>query len=86
MTRRGHEAVRTCVACRQEGLKTGLIRVVRSPEGSAAVDLTGRAAGRGAYVHRSPACIESARKRRQIERALGASASLEFWGSLTLPE
>lgn len=84
MTTRGHEAVRTCVACRQEGLKTGLIRVVRSPEGSAVVDVTGRAPGRGAYLHPSPECIETARKRRQIERALGTVVPAEVWTELGL--
>ena len=84
MTTRRHEAVRTCVACRQEGLKTGLIRVVRSAEGSATLDLTGRAPGRGAYLHRSPECIETARKRRQIERALGTVVPAELWTELGL--
>lgn len=41
--------------------KRNLIRVVRSPEG-VAVDLTGKAAGRGAYVHDKRSCWESALK------------------------
>ena len=84
MPSRGHEAVRTCVACRQEGLKAGLIRVVRTPEGSATVDVNGRAPGRGAYLHRSPGCIEKARKSRQIEHALGASVPSDLWMELGL--
>ena len=39
------------------------MRLVRSPEGPLVVDPTGRAPGRGAYVHPQKACIERARKR-----------------------
>lgn len=74
--------IRTCVACREEAPKARLIRIVRSPEGSAAVDPTGHAAGRGAYLHREIACIEAARKRRQIERSLSANTSPELWANL----
>jgi hypothetical protein len=74
--------VRTCVACRQEGGKRELIRVVRNPDGVAAVDPTGRAPGRGAYLHRSPECVEVARKRRALDRALGAIVQPEVWAEL----
>ncbi|HEY6876087.1 MAG TPA: YlxR family protein [Candidatus Dormibacteraeota bacterium] len=77
-----HQPVRTCVACRQEAGKAALIRVVRRPDGSAGVDPTGHAPGRGAYLHRDPACIETARKRRQLERSLGAAVPQELWSQL----
>jgi uncharacterized protein len=77
-----HEPVRTCTGCREEAGKTGLIRVVRRPEGGAAIDLTGRAAGRGAYVHIDPVCVESARKRRSLERALHTTIQPELWFEL----
>jgi uncharacterized protein len=78
------EPVRTCVACRQEAGKDALIRLVRGPEGLAAMDPTGRASGRGAYLHRTQDCIEIARKRRQLERSLGgATVPLELWSELT---
>jgi predicted RNA-binding protein YlxR (DUF448 family) len=63
MATRGHKPVRTCVACREEGLKADLVRLVRSPDGLLVVDPTGRAPGRGAYLHRDAACAELARKR-----------------------
>lgn len=56
-----HIPQRTCVGCRQVMPKRNLIRVVRSPEG-VSVDLTGKAAGRGAYVHDKKSCWESALK------------------------
>jgi predicted RNA-binding protein YlxR (DUF448 family) len=76
------EPVRTCVACREEAGKGTLVRIVRQPDGSAAVDRTGHAAGRGAYVHAHGACIETARKRRALERSLKASIGLEVWAEL----
>jgi predicted RNA-binding protein YlxR (DUF448 family) len=76
---RGHKPLRTCIACRQEGLKPELVRLVRSPDGRAVVDLAGRAPGRGAYLHRAEDCIETARKRRNLERALGATTGPELW-------
>ncbi len=70
------------MACRQEAGKAALVRIVRRPDGSAAVDATGHAAGRGAYLHRDPACVEVARKRRNLERSLGAAVPQELWSEL----
>jgi predicted RNA-binding protein YlxR (DUF448 family) len=75
--------VRTCVACREEAGKGRLIRLVRSPDGGVVVDATGRMPGRGAYLHPDPACIEIARKRRSLDRALGAPVQPEVWSGLT---
>jgi predicted RNA-binding protein YlxR (DUF448 family) len=82
MQTRRHEPVRTCVACRQEAGKSSLVRVVRSADGAAGVDVTGRAQGRGAYLHRDPTCIEIARKKKALDRALKAEVSPEFWAEL----
>ena len=76
------EPVRTCVACRQEANKRTLVRVVRDAGGMAALDPTGRAPGRGAYLHREAACLEIARKKRALDRALKGSVSPEFWAEL----
>jgi predicted RNA-binding protein YlxR (DUF448 family) len=59
------------------------VRIVRRPDGLAAVDLTGKAPGRGAYLHRDAACIETARKRRHLERSLGAAVAPEVWAELS---
>jgi predicted RNA-binding protein YlxR (DUF448 family) len=70
------------VGCRQEAGKQGLIRIVKRVEGGAAIDTTGRATGRGAYVHGDPSCIETARKRRALDRALRTTIQPELWSSL----
>ena len=76
--------MRMCVGCREMKPKKELIRVVRPPEGSVMLDRTGKAAGRGAYVCPSSACLEKARKAKTLERTLeralskGRSASETF--------
>jgi predicted RNA-binding protein YlxR (DUF448 family) len=78
--------VRTCVACRGTEEKQQLIRLVRSSDGIVVLDPTGRALGRGAYLHPSTVCLETARKRRALERALKAALPDSFWSEIrTLP-
>jgi predicted RNA-binding protein YlxR (DUF448 family) len=84
VTKPRHEPVRTCVACREEAGKGAMVRIVRRADGGAAVDGTGRAPGRGAYLHANVACIELARKRRALERSLKAAVGLEVWTELTV--
>lgn len=63
-----HIPVRTCVGCRQVLPKRALIRVVRSPDG-VTIDPTGKAAGRGAYLHDRRSCWEAG-VRGPLARAL----------------
>ena len=55
--KRKHVPQRTCVGCREVLPKRSLVRIVRTPEG-VRVDLTGKMAGRGSYLHDKPACWE----------------------------
>lgn len=82
MRETGREPVRTCVACRIEAGKGAMVRIVRQAGGGAAVDLTGQASGRGAYLHRDAACIEIARKRKALERALKTPVGPGIWSEL----
>jgi len=77
-----HEPVRTCAGCREEAVKAGLIRIVRRAEGGAAIDRTGRASGRGAYVHDDPGCVDLARKKRSLDRSLHTTIQPELWSEL----
>ncbi len=83
MKHRRHRPVRTCVACRQEAGKAELVRFIRRPEGSIELDRTGRMPGRGAYLHAAAECVEAARKRRALERALGAPVPPEVWAQVS---
>jgi predicted RNA-binding protein YlxR (DUF448 family) len=82
MPKRHHEPRRTCVACRQEGSRDELIRLVRAGD-AVALDPTGRASGRGAYLHRRSECIEEARKKGSLSRALKAQVPEAVWVELT---
>jgi uncharacterized protein len=80
-----HQPVRTCVACRQEAGKRELVRLVRRPDGLIELDRKGKSPGRGAYLHASDECVETARKRRLIERALGAPVRSDIWAQVSNP-
>ena len=65
-----HVPIRTCVACRSTDAKRTLIRLVRTPEGTAAVDPTGKRAGRGAYFCARVRCWERGINEKTLVRAL----------------
>ena len=65
---------RTCVGCRRVRDKRDLVRLVLAAEGPVSVDPTGKRNGRGAYICRESGrtCLDQARKRRALTRALRA--------------
>ena len=65
-----HIPQRTCIACRSTQAKRGLVRVVRTPAGRVELDITGKANGRGAYVHQTRECWDDALKKDRLARAL----------------
>jgi len=65
--------LRKCTGCGEMKSKKELVRVVRTPEGEVQLDLTGRKAGRGAYVCPDLACLQKARKAKRFERAFGCA-------------
>ena len=77
-----HTPIRTCIGCRQAEGKRTFVRIVRTPQG-VVVDPTGKLAGRGAYIHRSPACWEAALKGSRIEQALRTKLTAEERTALT---
>ena len=54
---------RSCVSCRTVRDKNELLRVVVTPDGEVAYDLTGKLAGRGAYLCRNEECITAELKK-----------------------
>lgn len=74
--------MRMCVGCREMKPKKELIRIVRSPEGAISVDKTGKASGRGAYICKSTACLDRARKIKALERALEHAVEPEVFDRL----
>ena len=68
-----HQPSRLCVACRQSRLKRDLVRIVRTPVGTIALDPTGKAQGRGAYLCAAAPCWERALKHGILQRALNVT-------------
>lgn len=73
-----HVPQRSCAACRQVRTKAELIRIVRTPLGEVCLDLTGKMAGRGAYLCRNVECLNAALKQKKLARALGVSVKPEI--------
>ncbi len=65
-----HIPQRTCTGCRQVQGKRQLVRVVRQADGHVRLDATGKAPGRGAYVHANGACWHSALSGGRLAHAL----------------
>ncbi len=73
---------RTCAACGRSSSKEDLVRFVRSAEGTVQCDPTGRKPGRGAYLCPDRACLEAARKRHALDRALRVKIDGEAYARL----
>lgn len=63
----GRPVLRRCVACRTLRDRRQLWRVVRQAEGGVVLD---QGMGRSAYLCPQLSCLEEARKRRRLQRAL----------------
>ena len=75
---------RTCLGCRQAKDKKDLIRIVKSPDRTVSVDLTGKKSGRGAYLCPDPNCLEKAVRSKALERSLGAAIDEKVFDELRL--
>lgn len=73
---------RRCVGCGNPFPKKELVRVVKTPEGSIELDVTGKKSGRGAYVCRNIDCLVKARKAKRLERSLSTSIPEDVSASL----
>ena len=60
---------RRCIGCRNSFDKKDLTRIVKTPEGTICLDITGKMNGRGAYICKNEACLEAAFKKKQLDYA-----------------
>lgn len=80
--------MRKCLGCGEMLPKKELVRVVKTKTGESeedfeiSLDLTGKKAGRGAYVCRKSSCLSLARKAKRIERALSCRIPDEVYDKL----
>ena len=75
-------AIRTCIGCGTSEDKRQVVRFVRMPDGTVEVDPTGKANGRGAYVHTNLECFEAAIRKRRIASALRTNVNEDDIGRL----
>ena len=71
---------RTCIGCRATDSPDQLVRVATEPSGSGlrvVVDRAGRLGGRGAWLHPSHECLDTALRRRAFPRAFRAPVDTE---------
>ena len=71
-----------CIACRQMQPKGSLIKVVKSPLGTVAIDDTYKLPGRGAYICKESQCIEKAIKKRLLNKSFSANIAQEVYSEL----
>jgi len=74
--------MRQCVGCREHKAKRELIRVVRGPDGTIALDGRGKMPGRGAYLCPTRECLARAQKARALERVLECAIPEEIFAAL----
>lgn len=74
--------LRKCIGCGEMIGKKGLLRVVRNKEGEFALDLTGKLAGRGAYICNDLECFQKARKTKAFERSFKSAIPEAVYDSL----
>ncbi|MCI5924907.1 MAG: YlxR family protein [Oscillospiraceae bacterium] len=74
--------LRKCMGCGEMKSKRELVRVVKNKEGEISLDLTGKKAGRGAYVCPQLSCLQKARKSRGFERALSCKIPEEVYDQM----
>lgn len=73
--------MRRCVACRQVRHKSELLRLVKSSD-KISIDITGKAHGRGTYVCKSPECVESLKKRRNLDKVFRVKVPTELYDAV----
>lgn len=74
--------LRMCTGCGEHKPKKELVRVVKSPAGEISLDLTGKKAGRGAYLCRNVECLQKARKARRMERLFSCQIPDEVYDQM----
>ena len=74
--------MRMCTGCGHMKPKRELVRVVKSQAGDVSLDLTGKKAGRGAYICRDRECLQKDRKARRLEKAFSCRIPDEIYDKM----
>jgi uncharacterized protein len=74
--------MRKCVVTQERFPKKDLIRVVRTPEQTIEIDLSGKKNGHGAYISKSIETLSLAKKNKALQRALEIEIPEEIYKEL----
>ena len=74
--------MRRCVSCREVRHKAEFLRIVKSPAGEVALDFSGKAPGRGAYVCKNEKCAAENLKRRRLDKPLKIKVPAEIYAQI----
>ena len=74
--------MRMCLGCSEMKPKKELVRVVKSKEGVISLDLTGKKAGRGAYICADAECLKKARKARRLEKSFACRIDDDIYDAM----
>jgi len=74
--------LRQCVGCGEMKSKKEMMRILKTPEDTITLDMTGKKNGRGAYLCISKDCLQKARKNKGLERSFKMSIPNDVYDSL----
>ena len=74
--------LRKCTGCGEMKTKKELIRVLKTPEDTIVLDVTGKKNGRGAYLCNQAECFRKARKSKGLERSLKVAIPKDVYEAL----
>ncbi|MBP3798176.1 MAG: YlxR family protein [Ruminococcus sp.] len=74
--------MRMCLGCSEMKPKKELVRVVKTKEGEISLDLTGKKAGRGAYICADAECLRKARKVKRLEKSFACRIDDEIYDAM----
>lgn len=71
--------MRMCIGCNEMKPKRELVRVVKPKEGEITLDMTGKLAGRGAYICKNADCLRQAQKAHRLEKSFSCKVAPEVY-------
>lgn len=74
--------MRQCVGCGEMKSKKEMMRILKTPEDTIILDVTGKQNGRGAYICRSRECFQKAKISKGLERSFKRAVSAEIYDKL----
>ena len=74
--------LRSCIVCREQHDKREMLRIVKNANGEISLDLTGKKAGRGAYICGKGECFKKLFKQKTLNRVFECAIDDEVYLSI----